>query len=82
VSPSFEDLRQGDLVKVRVNNERLWFEVLAHVAGEGRSNAVLARLSSKPVEGVVFDGRVTLDRAWIIETHRRESDRPKLSVVA
>lgn len=63
---SFEDLCSGDFVKVRVGNERLWFKVLAHV--DSPSNAIMCILQSEPVSPLIFDGRVTIDRDWIIET--------------
>ena len=67
----FEELRQGDYVKARVGNERLWFQVLSHVGVP--SNAVICRLASAPETGIVFDGRCTIDRDWIIETSRARS---------
>jgi hypothetical protein len=78
--PAFEDLRQGDFVKVRVGNERLWFEVLHSAESQGMRNAVVCRLASAPAEGVVFDGRVTIDRDWITDTARQH--KPTLKVVA
>lgn len=77
-APEFADLRQGDFVKARIGNERIWFSVLAHVGGQP-SNAVICTLSNDPQE-CVFDGRTTLDRDWIIETMRDE--KPTLKLVA
>lgn len=78
---TWEDIRQGDCVKVRVGNERLWFEVLGHSVTEGQCNSVICRLSSVPAEdGIVFDGRVTIDRDWIIEAARKA--KPKLRLVS
>lgn len=73
----FEALQHGDYVKARVGNERLWFEVLSHT-GEGTQNAIICRMVSISQEGVVFDGRCTLDRDWIIDTSRA---KPKLTIV-
>lgn len=71
-APEFAALRQGDFVKARVGNERIWFSVLSHV--DQPSNAVICVLANDP-EHCVLDGRVTLDRDWIIETMRDESQR-------
>ena len=76
-APEFADLRQGDFVKARVGNERIWFQVLAHI--DQPSNAVICTLTNDPLH-CVFDGRVTLDRNWIIETMRDE--KPTLKLVA
>ena len=58
----------GDFVKVAVGGERLWFRVL-HTFGNGpRLLGVVAELDSEPVNlWTTFDGKVTLDRDWIIE---------------
>lgn len=76
--PLFDDLRQGDFVKARIGNERLWFEVLTLV--DRPSNAVMCVLASTPACGAVFDGRVTLDRVQILETKPRATP-PKLKPV-
>lgn len=76
MTPAFEDLRQGDFVKARVGNERLWFQVLSHC--DDPPNAVVCTVASAPV-AATFDGRVTLDREWILETQR--SSKPDLRVV-
>ncbi len=74
-----EELAQGDFVKVRVGNERIWFEVLTMLASDGVCNAVICRLANIPQE-CVFDGRVTIDREWIIDTNRKS--KPNLRVVS
>lgn len=65
----FEDLGLGDMVQARVGNERLWFQVDQPVA-DTVINAVVCRLHSTPISGIVFDGQVTLDREWIIDVYR------------
>ena len=72
----FEDLRQGDFVKARVGNERLWFTVLAVVP-----NAAICTLASKPVGEIYFDGRCTLDRAWMMD-FAPKAVPPKLQLVS
>ena len=79
-TPSFDELKQGDFVKVRVGNERIWFAVLSHICQrlDGAYNAVLCSLASDPVE-CVFDARVTIDRDWILESARQTP--PELKVI-
>lgn len=73
----FDDLRQGDFVKVRIGNERLWFNVLSFV--DNPANAVLCTLVSSSICGARFDGRVTLDRSQIIDAARDK--KPNLRIV-
>lgn len=68
----FEQLRQGDLVKAVVGNERLWFTVLHTV--DDPANAVVCTLQSEPVSGITFDGRTTIDRRWIIDTFQKAAN--------
>lgn len=72
----FEELRQGDFVKARVGNERLWFTVLALVP-----NAVVCTLASQPVGEVYFDGRCTLDKAWVMDAARKAAP-PNLQLIS
>lgn len=75
--PAFDNLKPGDFVKVRVGNEGLWFEMLDRV----ENNALVARLANNPVTGIVFDGRCTIDRDWIVDTASKRV-RPDLKVVS
>lgn len=85
-APDFDDLRNGDFVKVRVAGERLWFRVIALSCPFGIPargfNAVLCVLDSKPRDDVHFDGRVTIDREWVIETARPEEKGSHLRLVS
>lgn len=75
----WDDVAQGDFVKVRVGNERVWFQVLARSETEGQCNSLICRLDTSPAEaGIVFDGRVTIDRDWVTEAVRKAPPHLKL----
>lgn len=75
---SFDDVVSGNTVKARVGNEGLWFVVIRRV----ENNAVVCRMISDSITGVVFDGECTLDRNWICEVGPRLiSAEPDLTVI-